>query len=174
MIFMDDECVFSLYLASYGKASFNLIVFEDLLDFRDFTKLLGWLKLDGKLYICKSTNVAMHYLELELKLSGFVNITSPAVNSTNDEQGPTQTMGILLGSEPNCALIALKPSYEVGASVKLLSLGKTCKSSTVWELNGDENDDANDLIDEDDLLDDVDKQKPDPSSLKGILPYDRI
>ena len=58
------------------------------------------------------------------------------------------------------------PSFEVGSS-KLLSFAKDTKKSAkdaVWSLDMDDND--VELVDEDDLLDDEDKAKPEPSSLR--------
>lgn len=59
-------------------------------------------------------------------------------------------------------LSAEKPNYEVGSASKL-SFAK--KAAAVWKL--DENDGDNELINADDLLDEEDKVKPDPSNLKG-------
>lgn len=59
-------------------------------------------------------------------------------------------------------IVAQKPNYEVGSSAKLSFAKKPAASA--WKL--DDGDD-NDLIDADDLLDEEDKAKPDPSELKG-------
>lgn len=65
-------------------------------------------------------------------------------------------------------IYAEKPNYNVGSAVKL-SFGK--KESTnktaaaVWKLSDDGEDD--DLINEDDLLDESDKIKPNPTDLRG-------
>lgn len=61
-------------------------------------------------------------------------------------------------------VVAEKPNYEVGSAAKL-SFAK--KPAAVWKL--DDDDDENDLINADDLLDEEDKVKPDPSQLKGNL-----
>lgn len=59
-------------------------------------------------------------------------------------------------------IVAEKPNYEVGSSAKL-SFAKP--AAAAWKL--DDGDDE-DLIDADDLLDEEDKVKPDPSELRGI------
>lgn len=65
---------------------------------------------------------------------------------------------------------ARKPDFEVGSSAPLkLNLPAAAPSSAaaVWTLSGqDALDDDLDLLDEDELLDDEDKQKPDPASLR--------
>lgn len=62
--------------------------------------------------------------------------------------------------------VVAQKKYEIGSSAKL-SFGKKetkiDKVATVWKLS-DENDD---LINENDLLNDSDKVKPNPSELKG-------
>lgn len=61
-----------------------------------------------------------------------------------------------------------KPNYEVGSAAKL-SFGKKPASkqaiAAVWKL--DQDDDDQEEINADDLLDEEDKIKPDPSTLKG-------
>lgn len=64
-------------------------------------------------------------------------------------------------------IVAEKPNYEVGSSAKL-SFAKP--ATNAWKL--DDGDD-NDLIDADDLLDDDDKAKPDPSQLKGTISVEK-
>lgn len=59
-------------------------------------------------------------------------------------------------------LSAEKPNYEVGSAAKL-SFAK--KPAAAWKLDDDDGD--NELINADDLLDEEDKVKPDPSNLKG-------
>lgn len=60
-----------------------------------------------------------------------------------------------------------KPNYEVGSAAKL-SFGKSSASkqaiAAVWKLDDD---DDQEEINADDLLDEEDKIKPDPSTLKG-------
>lgn len=63
------------------------------------------------------------------------------------------------------ALICEKPNYEVGSSAKL-SFGKTANktaAAAVWKIDNDDDE----IINPDDLLDEEDKVKPDPSSLRG-------
>lgn len=63
-------------------------------------------------------------------------------------------------------IIAEKPKYEVGSAAKLSFAKKpsSTKVATVWKLTDDDDDD---LINENDLLDEQDKVKPNPSDLKG-------
>lgn len=65
-------------------------------------------------------------------------------------------------------ILAEKPNYNVGSAVKL-SFGKKASTNNtaaaVWKLTDDGDD--NDLINEDDLLDESDKIKPNPTDLKG-------
>lgn len=72
----------------------------------------------------------------------------------------------------NCCvsdIYAEKPNYNVGSAVKLSFAKKenTNKSTAaaVWKLTDDGDDD--DLINEDDLLDESDKIKPNPTELRG-------
>ncbi|XP_030745072.1 anamorsin homolog [Sitophilus oryzae] len=75
-------------------------------------------------------------VEFNLKVSGFTNVV---LNEDN--------------------ITASKPKYAVGSSVKL-----NLKKPAVWKL--DDNDEEEDLIDPDELLDEDDLKKPDPSTLK--------
>lgn len=60
-----------------------------------------------------------------------------------------------------------KPNYEVGSSVKLSFAKPTNKAdiAAIWQIDNDDDE----LINPDDLLDEEDKVKPDPSTLKGNL-----
>lgn len=82
-------------------------------------------------------------VEFNLKINGFVNVK---VNKTAVDN----------------MIIAYKPKYDIGSSAKL-----NLKNS-VWKLEDDEDE----IIDPDNLLDEEDLKKPDPSSLKGkVLIY---
>lgn len=62
-------------------------------------------------------------------------------------------------------LVCEKPNYEVGSSAKL-SFAKVADKSavaSVWKIDNDDDE----IINPDDLLDEEDKIKPDPSSLRG-------
>lgn len=61
-------------------------------------------------------------------------------------------------------IVGEKPNYEVGSSAKLSFAKKP--AANAWKLDDD---DDNDLIDADDLLDEEDKAKPDPSQLRGSI-----
>ncbi|XP_044268938.1 anamorsin homolog [Tribolium madens] len=76
-------------------------------------------------------------VELNLKTSGFTNVRSE-----------------------NGWVISSKPKYEIGSSAKL-NLKKP--AAAVWKLDDADEDET---IDPDNLLDDEDLKKPDPSSLR--------
>lgn len=171
-----------IFSASYNNSSFDLIVLEDAAHFYDFGKLLAYLKLEGKLYICNSSLISVEKLKIELKLSGFVHIILPNSSTGIKLQPVVSQEALLLENHTYGILIASKPSYEIGASIRLalntspsFNTNKNeeiAKFSSVWKINARDMDDLkkkDDLIDEDDLLDDKDKQKPDPSTLKGII-----
>ncbi|XP_013103474.2 anamorsin homolog [Stomoxys calcitrans] len=136
------ENINRLTLASYANASFDLLVIENAQLTDAFGKLLQLLKPKGKLHLLSYVGSTESILQ-ELKLSGFLN------NTTKD--------GTITGE---------KPGYETGSAVKL-SFAKAKphqKPAAVWKIDGDE--DEEDLINEDDLLDEEDKKKPDPESLR--------
>uniref|UniRef100_A0A1L8DJ86 Anamorsin homolog n=1 Tax=Nyssomyia neivai TaxID=330878 RepID=A0A1L8DJ86_9DIPT len=58
--------------------------------------------------------------------------------------------------------LAEKPNYEVGSSVKL-SFAQNKPKAAVWKLDDEDEDE---VINEDDLLDESDKVKPDEASLR--------
>ncbi|XP_058799322.1 anamorsin homolog [Phymastichus coffea] len=84
----------------------------------------------------------------KLKLGGFLLNSQPKLVILNDNN-----------DKPTCEIIAEKPPYEVGSSVKL-SFVKP--ATNVWKLD----DEDEELIDEDNLLDDDDILKPQAASLK--------
>lgn len=62
-----------------------------------------------------------------------------------------------------------KPNYEVGSAAKLSLVKKSTNKeqvANVWKLNMD--DDEEELIDQDDLLEEEDKVKPDETTLRGM------
>lgn len=63
-------------------------------------------------------------------------------------------------------ILAEKPKYEIGSASKLSFIKKNLFServAKVWKLS----DNDGDLINENDLLDESDKAKPNPTDLKG-------
>lgn len=64
-------------------------------------------------------------------------------------------------------LVCQKPNYEVGSASKL-SFGKPAAAKAsidaAWKI---ETGDDEDVVNADDLLDESDKAKPDPTDLKG-------
>lgn len=108
-----------------------------------------------------------------LKLSGFINVSQPEklpVTETNVEEYEKYFQNDL----KDVSLIEIranKPSFEIGASVPLSTPKKAAKSESnaakIWMLSTDDALDENvELINEDDLLDDDDLKKPDPSTLR--------
>lgn len=101
-------------------------------------------------------------------MAGFININTK-------ENGKIHSIGNVFGKIFNTQMylldiLAEKPNYNVGSAVKLSFAKKesTNKSAAaVWKLT-DEGDD-NDLINEDDLLDENDKIKPNATDLKGKI-----
>ncbi|GFT34589.1 anamorsin homolog [Nephila pilipes] len=108
-----------------------------------------------------------------LKLSGFVNVGSPValpITKANVEDYEKH----FTYAEKDVSLIeirASKPNFEVGASVALSQATVASKpdpnAAKIWMLSPDDTLDENvELINEDDLLDEEDLKKPDPSTLK--------
>lgn len=126
-------------LASYANSSFDLIVIECAQLTDNYVKLLHMLKPSGKLHLFSYIGPAASLLQ-EIKLSGFINCSEDAAANT---------------------LTAEKPGYETGSSARL-SFAKKSSNMNVWKISGDDEE----LIDEEDLLDELDKQKPDPAGLR--------
>ncbi|XP_068140544.1 anamorsin homolog [Drosophila tropicalis] len=133
------ENVHRLSFASYASSSFDLIVIECAQLTDNYVKLLHMLKPSGKLHLISFIGAAGSLLQ-EIKLSGFINCREDSDNT----------------------LTAEKPGYETGSSARLSFAKKNSSTLNVWKISGDDDE----LIDEEDLLDEVDKQKPDPASLK--------
>lgn len=111
---------------------------ESLYNEELLTKLLSILKPNGK-FICSNIS-DKDKIDFLLKTNGFVNVTKEGSNVTS-----------------------LKPKYEIGSSAKL-NIKKP--AATVWKLDDNDDEDV-ETIDPDNLLDEEDLKKPDPSSLKG-------
>lgn len=108
-----------------------------------FPKLIKFQKPDSTLKISSVDKDVASSLEFELKINGYVNIIA----------------------EPNEAQINIScktPSYEIGSVNKLNLQPKP--AANVWKLDDTLDDD---VIDADDLLDEEDLKKPDPTTLKG-------
>uniref|UniRef100_A0A6B2E4Z9 Anamorsin homolog n=1 Tax=Phlebotomus kandelakii TaxID=1109342 RepID=A0A6B2E4Z9_9DIPT len=89
----------------------------------------------------KSEPATLETFEFQLKAAGYVNVKKNASH----------------------VFVAEKPNYEVGSSVKL-SFAVKKPTAAVWKLEDDDEDEE--VINEDDLLDESDKQKPDEASLR--------
>ncbi|XP_060644516.1 anamorsin homolog [Drosophila nasuta] len=133
------ENVHRLSFSSYANSSFDLIVIECAQLTDNYVKLLHMLKPSGKLHLIAYIGTAASLLQ-EIKLSGFINCSEDSEANT---------------------LTAEKPGYETGSSARL-SFAKKSSGVNVWKISGDDEE----LIDEEGLLDEEDKQKPDPAGLR--------
>lgn len=157
---------------------------EDAEKFSGFERLFDYLKLEGILIICNSSSFIYEKLKLKMKFSGFVHVNLLQSSTTKASLDLASYPTLLLDTYPNGVVIGSKPSYEVGTSVKLQwdtstpfntnPNKETTKVTAVWKIEAEDMDFVkgnDDLIDEDNLLDDEDKRKPDPNTLKGIIHY---
>ncbi|KAL7636816.1 UNVERIFIED_CONTAM: hypothetical protein RMT77_012574 [Armadillidium vulgare] len=115
------------------------------------TEVLRVLKPQGKIIFHSSSEKESSY-NTDLKLAGFTNVTS----------SPSLMENIIV-------LKASKPDFEVGSAMKInLPIKNKSDSNntdnSTWKI--DLNDDDVQLEDPDDLLDEDDLLKPDPSTLK--------
>ncbi|XP_055852151.1 anamorsin homolog [Episyrphus balteatus] len=133
------ENIDRLSMASHPNSTFDLIVVEGARSSDAFAKLLSLLKPSGKLYLEKYEG-SSESVSQELKLSGFLEIQKATDSIT-----------------------CQKPAYEVGSSVKLSFAKKDV--AAVWKIDADDGDEE-ETINEDDLLDEEDKAKPNPESLR--------
>lgn len=185
------EHVDRLKLSSHSESSFDTIysgltfpsTFAHNLDI--LAEIARILKPNGSFTLREPTGNANNLATKEklvstLKLSGFVNITQ--VKSVTLAKELFQELQKYLNlAADNLVLTEVsceKPSFDVGSSSKLsLSFNKVKKEShsgstdnaaKIWSLSAqDMNDDEVDIIDSDELLDESDRKKPDPSSLKS-------
>lgn len=94
-----------------------------------------------------------------------------AITTTDTDQivENLKLAGFVRTAVQNGEVVSEKPNYEVGSAAKL-SFGKNAASkqaiAAVWKLDQDD-DEQEEIINADDLLDEEDKIKPDPSTLKG-------
>lgn len=112
---------------------------QSILTDNSLSDVLKILKPGGK-FVVRQHDKQQSNVEYELKTNGFIN-----VSISKDD------------------VICNKPNYEVGSSAKL---NLKPKVTNVWKLD-DTDEDNVETIDPDNLLDDDDFKKPDPSSLKG-------
>ncbi|XP_064467186.1 anamorsin homolog isoform X2 [Ornithodoros turicata] len=122
------------------------------------TEVLKVLKTNGKLLLYLETpSLDYEKVAYDLKIVGFV-----AVSKSLLANGVTQ-------------LVCSKPNYEVGSSSKLPLLAKESNSQgseeyvkKVWALSAQDILDQDvELLDPDELIDEDDFKKPDPTLLKG-------
>uniref|UniRef100_A0A336MID5 Anamorsin homolog n=1 Tax=Culicoides sonorensis TaxID=179676 RepID=A0A336MID5_CULSO len=132
-------------MASYANSTFDIILSNYLgtYDSEHTTEVLGHfvklIKPNGKLIVRNSKTDGF---KSDLVLAGYVNV----------EQ------------QSDGCFVAQKPNYEVGSVAKLSLTPKSKETvAKVWKLDDTEEDD---LINPDDLLDEADKEMPDPSSLR--------
>ncbi|KAK7590930.1 hypothetical protein V9T40_002543 [Parthenolecanium corni] len=102
-------------------------------------------------------------LEQNLQVSGFINCSSNEVDSFQIFIGDSFVRS---SADQNDLVLVecIKPNYEIGSAKKITLVDTTEKVdnvASVWKL-----DDEDEYIDADDLLNEDDVKKPDPSSLK--------
>ncbi|XP_057326689.1 anamorsin homolog [Microplitis mediator] len=152
-------------LNDYGNSVFDLIL-SFASNLNSYNGLLQVLKPGCSIFIHKLVNplqkdeinkLCAHEIT-QLKLCGF------RLNNTIQYDLPSKWKISKLLSHFNenlkiCQVTAEKPSYEIGSSMALQSI----KSPTaVWKLDNIDDD----LIDEDDILNEQDKKKPNSNSLR--------
>lgn len=113
----------------------------------------------------------------DIKLSGLINVSDPVVLSDINDDIHAEIRSILnLNPETKYQIVSIEcqsPNFEVGSS-RLLSFAKKpipkdeakVKAEAVWSID-DMDDDEVDLVNEDELLDEEDRVKPDQDSLRG-------
>lgn len=129
--------------ASYTNSTFDVVISLKNTNTTDLLALI--LKLLKPKAIARLSTSNLNQLKESLLLTGFVNINE-------------------IADEIRCE----KPNYEVGSSKKLSfasgnKIGDKSKVAAVWKIDNDDDE----IIDADDLLEEEDKVKPDPSTLKG-------
>lgn len=97
----------------------------------------------------------------EFLIAGFVNIASydapfelQLENSTEELNLPECVKGLV-------CILSEKPNYETGSSKPISVSNEKANVAAIWKLENS----ADELIEDDDLLDEKDLKKPDPSSL---------
>ncbi|KAL4234468.1 Anamorsin [Mactra antiquata] len=185
------EHVERLKIANHSTSSFDVAISglldptSTLVDDETLVEICRLLRPQGTLYLGLSLTGAssdenkMKVTEKTtsaLKLSGYVSISQPKELSLSDDL--KQSLVKHYNTNDVCFLqfTASKPNYEVGASTQLkLSFGQKkpetnskTTSAAVWKLSAlDVGDDDIDLVNDDELLDEEDLQKPDPASLRA-------
>uniref|UniRef100_A0A0B6Z6Y9 Anamorsin homolog n=1 Tax=Arion vulgaris TaxID=1028688 RepID=A0A0B6Z6Y9_9EUPU len=184
------EHIDRLVMSSHPKSSFDVVLSGLINSFHTHhtTEILGELcrvlTPRGKLYVqelavsCRDSENGIQSKEKlvsALRLSGFVNISDPYEVPLNDDE--KSELGKRPESNSGAALyriVAEKPAYEVGSSSQLKLAFKPRAPTKadenvakLWNLNSIDLLDSNVvLVNEDDLLDEDDLKKPDPSSLR--------
>lgn len=124
-------------ISTFSSDSVGTVIVTIALESSILIELLKILKPPGQIIITKFQNP--NKLRLDLTTNGFMDIK---ISDTY--------------------ISATKPTFKIGSSVKL-NLMK--KPNAVWKID-DVLDDESETIDPDDLLDEEDFKKPDPSSLR--------
>lgn len=127
-----------------------------------FVKPLGKIVLHQAVAKSEQSTSTSDELTSLLKLNGLLNITSPKILNVNEVEKKT-LCDILKFDVDIIEIGGQKPNFEIGSSAKI-NLGPVPDSvAAVWKLDDTVDDD---IIDADQLLDEDDLKKPDPSSLK--------
>jgi len=178
------ENVQRLSMGGHGNATFDSIIsgsrfpqtvqhdVELLGEFSRLTKPGGSIKIVQVVGNDIPKLMSANKLVSTIKLAGLVNVQSPKITdfaNANEEKEIRETLNIPVGSQCQIAEIDCSvPNFQAGSS-KPLSFAQKIKKPVaekkVWSLKDMDDDDV-DLIDEDDLLEEEDKVKPDQASLR--------
>ncbi|XP_032662997.1 anamorsin homolog [Odontomachus brunneus] len=163
---------------NYSASSLNvvIVVLKQPCTNNEFLgEALRILEADGSFVIyeplqtTKQTNTILTYPERisRLQLSGFKIQNTEQESLDADKENKNFLKKVYNNIKDVCKVSACKPPFQVGSSTTL-NFGKrntlsTKEKNTVWTLNNlvDE-----DLIDEDELLDEADRARPDVSLLR--------
>ncbi|XP_046843224.1 anamorsin homolog [Xenia sp. Carnegie-2017] len=160
----------------YSGLTFPSIFVHDLDTLAEMARIL---KPSGSLIIRQPIGIANTLITDEklkslIVMSGFINVSkSNLVPLSQEKMNTLQTVLMTENKVDLIEIICEKPSFNVGSTSQLkLSFGQKKEISEdvakVWTLSAqDINDDDVDLIDSDELLDEIDFKKPDPSTLKN-------
>ena len=148
----------------------------------DLLDLIGKLvKPGGQIEIVQAVGdgkglVKVDKLISSIKLAGLVEVQAPKLCELNQQQLEEISEKLELNSKDQFSVVKVlctSPNFSNGSSAPLSFAAKIVKKDEkkpaekkVWVLADTDDDDVN-LVDEDDLLDDEDLQRPDQASLRG-------
>lgn len=172
-----------LFLARHSTSSFDVVLSgvifpQTTRHSSDILKeILRVLKPSGVFIIqepvCSETNVAdlrsKQQLLSAIKVMGFTNTVDRSVISLSETELQNLKKLLKVNGDLSIAEIhAQKPNFEIGSAIKLpfaTQINPAPDVAAVWKLSDTVDDDI-ETIDSNNLLDEEDLQKPDPSKLK--------